>query len=109
MLGLAAQVIHLRDLHVYCDLRLPGDERLERLFLNANWAHLLDPRHHEPSRFKGFTSMPATQLKGPDQQQSVVDGIVDTILGAIPDMRRSDFAAFEWTINELTDNVLTHF
>jgi hypothetical protein len=67
-----------------------------------------DPRHYEPSRFKGFTSMPATQLKGPDQQHMVVDGIVDTILGAIPGMKRADFAAFEWAINELTDNVLTH-
>jgi hypothetical protein len=108
MLGLAAQVVRLRESHIYCDLRLPDDERLKRLFLNANWAHLLDPRHYEPSRFKRITSMPATQLKGPDQQHMVVDGIVDTILGAIPGMKRADFAAFEWAINELTDNVLTH-
>jgi STAS-like domain of unknown function (DUF4325)/Histidine kinase-, DNA gyrase B-, and HSP90-like ATPase len=108
MLGLSAQVIELREANIYCDLKLPDEERLKRLFLNANWAYFLDPRHYEPSRFKGFTSMPATQLKGPDQQQTVVDGIVDTILGAIPGMKRADFAAFEWAINELTDNVLTH-
>ena len=45
---------------------------------------------------------------GPDQQQIAVNRIVDAILGAIPGMDRADFAAFEWSINELTDNVLTH-
>jgi hypothetical protein len=34
--------------------------------------------------------------------------IVNAILGAVPDLHRQDFAAFEWSINEITDNVLTH-
>src|SRR3546814_3921186 len=29
-------------------------------------------------------------------------------LGAIPDLARSDFAALEWSINEITDNVIVH-
>jgi anti-sigma regulatory factor (Ser/Thr protein kinase) len=51
---------------------------------------------------------PATQFKGPEDQQTAVNRIADAILGAIPDMDRADFAAFEWAISELTDNVLTH-
>jgi len=30
------------------------------------------------------------------------------MLGALPDLERSDFAAFEWAVNEITDNVLVH-
>lgn len=108
MLALATQVTQLRESGVYCNLRLPSNDRLHSLFLNANWAYLLDPRHNDPSRFKGFTRIPATQFMGPDQQQTAVNRIVDAILGAIPEMDRADFAAFEWSINELTDNVLTH-
>ncbi|MFQ5953891.1 MAG: STAS-like domain-containing protein [Kiloniellales bacterium] len=108
MLAVCAQVTQLRESGVYCSLQLPSDNRLRSLFLNANWAHLLDPRGHDPSRFKGYTRIPATQFKGPDQQQTAVNRIVGAILGAIPGMDRADFAAFEWAINELTDNVLTH-
>jgi hypothetical protein len=107
-LAICAQVIQLRQNGVYCSLRLPADERLRRLFLNANWAHLLDPRGYDPSRFQGYSRLPATQFKGPEDQQTAVNRIADAILGAIPDMERADFAAFEWAISELTDNVLTH-
>ena len=108
ILAVCAQVIQLRQNGIYCGVRLPSDERLRRLFLNANWAHLLDPRGYDPSRFQGYSRLPATQFKGPEDQQTAVNRIADAILGAIPDMDRADFAAFEWAISELTDNVLTH-
>ena len=108
MLAIAAQVTQLRESGVYCYLTLPSGRDLARLFVNANWAYLLDPRSYDPSRFKGFTRVPATQFKGPDQQQEAVNRIVNSILGALSDIDRADFAAFEWSVNELTDNVLTH-
>lgn len=52
--------------------------------------------------------MPATQYSNPEEQHEAVNRIVNAILGAVPDMERSSFAAFEWSINEITDNVLTH-
>lgn len=108
MLALSAQVTQLRESGIYCSLLPPSSDRLRSLFLNANWAHFLDPRHYDPSQFRGFTRVPATQFRSPDQQQIAVNRIVDAILGAIPGIDRADFAAFEWSINELTDNVLTH-
>jgi hypothetical protein len=33
---------------------------------------------------------------------------VNVILGALPDLKRSNLAAFEWSVNEITDNVLMH-
>ena len=108
ILAVAAQVMRLRDEDVYCGLRLPAHEKLARLFINANWAYLLDPRGYDPSTFKGHTRLPATQFKCVGQQQAAVNKAIGAILGAIPDLDRADFAAFEWSINELTDNVLTH-
>ena len=56
--------------------------------------------------FRGHTQVSATQYQSPDDQQAAVNQIVNVMLGAVPDLERSDFAAFEWAVNELTDNVL---
>lgn len=108
MLALCAQVMKLRDAHIDIALSLPTDAKLSRLFVNANWAHFLDPKNHLPSTFRGYTQVPATRFRTPDEQGQAVNRIVNAILGAIPDIERNDFAALEWSINEITDNVLVH-
>jgi len=108
MLGLCAQVMKLREGGVDIGFSWPRDERLWRLFKNANWAHLLDPSAHDPSTFKGHTQVPATQYRTADDQRRATNRIVNAILGAIQNIERSDFAALEWALNEITDNVLVH-
>jgi anti-sigma regulatory factor (Ser/Thr protein kinase) len=81
---------------------------LHNLFKNTNWGYLLDPRQFDQSDFRGHTRIPATQYQSPEEQQAAVNKIVNVMLGALPDLDRSDFAAFEWAINEITDNVLVH-
>ena len=87
----------------------PADQKLKNLFRNTNWGHFLDPNCFERSGFKGHTRVPATQYQTADEQFEAVNRIVNVMLE--PDLRtpeRSDFAAFEWAVNELTDNVLVH-
>jgi len=108
VLALCAQVLRCRESGIDFTFIPPENQKLGRLFQNANWSHLLDPRQFDPSSFRGYTSIPATQYKTPEDQHAVVNKIVNVILGAIPEMQRIDFAAFEWAINELTDNVLMH-
>lgn len=108
MLALCAQVMKLRGAHIDIDLVLPADPKLARLFSNANWAHFLEPQAHSPSTFRGHTQVPATQFTSSRDQGNAVNRIVNAILGAIPDIERRDFAALEWSINEVTDNVLVH-
>lgn len=108
MLAICAQVSKLRNAHIDVSLLLPKNENLRRLFINANWAHSLAPKEFEPSTFRGYTQVPATPYKTPDEQTKAVNRIVNAILGAIPEIERTDFAALEWAINELTDNVLVH-
>jgi len=108
MLGLCAQVLRLQAAGIQFDLHLPKEDKLARLFLNANWAHLIAPTKFKPSSFKGAKQIPATQFRSPKEQNQAVNRIANIILGAIPNIQRSDFAALEWSINEITDNVLVH-
>lgn len=108
MLALCSQVLRLRELRVDFELIAPDNPDLARLFKNANWAHFIEPRSYPESSFRGHTQVAATQFKNPDEQNRAVNRIVNAILGAIPDLERSDFAALEWSINEVTDNVIVH-
>lgn len=108
MLGICAQILKYIDEGVSFNLILPQDKKLANLFKNANWAHIIDSKNYLPSTFRGHTRIPATRYRDPDEQQQAVNKIANTILGAIPDLKREDFAAFEWSVNEITDNVLVH-
>jgi hypothetical protein len=108
MLAICAQVMAYRQSGIDFDFIPPTNIKLLNLFRNTGWGYLLDPHKFDPSNFRGHTRIPATQYRTSDEQQSAVNKIVNVILGAIPDMQRSDFAAFEWSVNEITDNVLVH-
>ena len=108
MLGVCAQALAYRDAHIDFTLIPPRNANLARLFRNSNWGNLIDPRGHEPSSFSGHTHVPATNYRSPRDQYNAVKRITDVILGAVQGLERTDFAAFEWAINEVMDNVLTH-
>ncbi len=108
MLALCAQVMNLRNSKIDIEVIEPQDVKLARLFKNANWLHFLSPRRSEPSAFIGYTQVPATNFTNADEQQKAVNRIVNAILGAIPDIERKELAALEWSVNEITDNVLNH-
>ncbi len=108
MLSVCAQVMAYRKAGVSFDLVPPAKPTLFNLFKNTGWGHFLDPRRFDASTFRGHSQIPATQYTNPAEQQAAVNRIVNVMLGAIPDFQRADFAAFEWSVNELTDNVLVH-
>lgn len=108
MLALCAQIMRLRAARVDTELILPADDKLARLFRNANWAHFIEPRNYPPSEFRGHTQVPATHFNNADEQQRAVNKIINAILGAIPDLDRRELSALEWSVNEVTDNVLNH-
>lgn len=86
---------------------LPRDLACRRRFLEANWAHLLDPTSHDaatgPSR-EGTITGRFTDFR---EQQRAVDASVEMALGQLP-LRRDFLAGLEWVASEGTDNVLTH-
>lgn len=108
MLPICSQVLKWRENGVDFRLIPPKAPKLYNLFRNTNWGHFLDPENFELSIFRGHTRVPATQYITSDEQHLAVNRIVNVILGALPNLERTDLAAFEWSINELTDNVLVH-
>lgn len=109
MLSICAQIMAYRKSDVYFTLIPPENTKLLNLFKNTGWAYFIDPRRFEPPIYRSYSSrVPVTQYQSSKEQQDAVNKIVNVILGAIPQMQRSDFAAFEWSINEITDNVLVH-
>ena len=108
ILALASQCqLYLKN-GVDTDLILPKDEKLKRLFLNANWAYLIDPINQPPSNFKGHTQIPATKYSNAREQFGIVQNVLGRMLSLLSDFDRSHLAGIEWCINEITDNVLSH-
>lgn len=108
MLAVCSQVAQLRQEGVTTQLILPVSEKLRRLFLNANWAHIIDPLNNAKSSFKGLKQVPTTQFTTFDEQYYAVNTIMDNILSSLDGFSRGDIAAIEWSLNEVTDNVINH-
>lgn len=108
MLALCARVGSLRSEGIECKLVLPKDDSLSKLFVNANWANLIDPSNHRPSRFKGTSQVPAIHFISAEDQSTAVNQIINTLLSSLSDFSRGDLAAIEWSVNEITDNVINH-
>jgi hypothetical protein len=108
MLGLAAHAQHYWAQGVDVALTLLKEDKLSRLFRNANWAHLIDVRGHEPSRFTGTSQVPAIRYQNAAEQFAAVNRILNILFGALSDFSRNDLKALEWSLNEVTDNVLNH-
>lgn len=87
-------------------LLLPDDAGLRQLFLNANWAHFIDPSH--PRSTKDHPQhVAARRYSTHAEQQAAVSDVLDVVIRTV-ELRRDVIAALEWTINEITDNVLNH-
>src|SRR5207247_8283218 len=67
-----------------------------------------EPVRQKQSSFRGHTHVPLTQFISASEQNCAVNTIVDAVLSSITDFTRTDFASIEWSLNEITDNVLTH-
>jgi hypothetical protein len=108
MAAIASQAINLRQKEVSVGLILPKDEKLERLFVNADWAHLMCPDLHGPSKFRGTSQVPAIQFTSAVEQSGAVNTVMDKLLESLTGFSRENLAAIEWSLNEISDNVIVH-
>lgn len=90
------------------DLILPADLKAKGLFLNTNWAHLIKPEAYENREGRKKHHFSATQFRSHEEQFSVVDSAMGMMLESLPGVDRSRLTALEWSLNEITDNVLNH-
>lgn len=89
-------------------LTLPDDRTLRNLFLNTNWASLMDVRDFEPSRHRGYTHAPAFKFTNGTEQHEAVSKFLDILMAAVKDFSRDELRYIEWALNEITDNVINH-
>lgn len=87
-------------------LLLPDDAGVRKLFLNSNWAHFIDPEHPLSSK-EHPQHVAARRYESHPEQQTAVSDVLDAVLRTM-DLRRDVISALEWTVNEITDNVLNH-
>ncbi len=92
-------------LEVY--IKLPVKNDIRRLFRSVNWAHFLSPEQFEKSESTYDKHLVTRRFENAEEQKSVVDDFMDVVLRnmAIP---KDIISALEWSINEITDNVLNH-
>ncbi len=109
MLPLCAQALALRSNKIDVRLVLPISDRLARLFQNTGWAHFLCPRNFDqPPRDNFSRQFPAAIYTSHQQQDKLLNELLEKLLAVVPNFNRSAFAAVEWALCEVTDNVTNH-
>jgi anti-sigma regulatory factor (Ser/Thr protein kinase) len=88
-------------------LNKPENAAGKSIFHNANWAHLIDDVENAPTTYEGDGHLPASVYKTSAEQTIAVDRLVAMVMRAVP-LQRKQIAALEWSVSEVTDNVLNH-
>ena len=107
MLPILSSADTLRRDTIDISISLPEDTKLERLFLNTNWAHLLEPERFQQSDTVHDRHMASQRFTDFEQQQALVNMFMDIVMRNMI-LDRRIIAGLEWSINEITDNVLNH-
>lgn len=88
-------------------VKLPQNDSTRKLFRSVNWAHYLSPEQFEKSESTHDRHLVARMFCDSIQQKSVVDDFMDVVLRSMS-VPRDIISGLEWSINEITDNVLNH-
>lgn len=109
MLPVCVKAMALREQGVQVRLIEPNDQSMRRLFSNTGWSNLIEPERFERVRLgRNLRQFPATNYRTHEEQNQVLNRILELILSVTPNLDRRAFAAVEWALNEITDNVLNH-
>lgn len=112
MLPVLAGLERLRRDRVVVAAVLPEDDMCRRLFHNTNWAHYLNPARYEkvhanPVDTGDGRHVPAHRFTDQATQEVLVNASLDVLMRNLV-LDRSSLKALEWSLNEITDNVLNH-
>jgi hypothetical protein len=87
---------------------MPDNVKSAAIMSNANWAHLIIPEKFESKSENNIKHISATQFFSADEHHRAVDKTINLMLQLVEGLDRSKFKALEWSLNEITDNVLNH-
>ena len=107
MLPIIAQAQKLRMEGKQIQAILPNDHNARKLFRSVNWAHHLAPEVFGKSESVHDKHLVTKFFTNASEQKNAVDDFMDVVLGSM-EMPRDIVSGLEWSINEITDNVLNH-
>lgn len=90
------------------EIRLPTERTTANLLRNTNWAHLMAPEVFEKRDLHHQRHLSAVQYLDAEQHYAAVDRSLSVIMASVEGLDRSRLKALEWSLNEITDNVLNH-
>jgi len=108
ILPLISHTIKYRDEGVRFAVIPPTYDPLTRTFQSSNWLHHFDPRRFDATTDARFGRLSAQRFRDSKEQHVLLNQIIDCILRTTTFLRREHLRALEWSINEITDNVLQH-
>jgi hypothetical protein len=107
MVPIISAIESIRTRNIEIQLSLPKNHNVRRLFRSVNWAHLITPNEIAPSESVHDRHLVTRSFVTAEDQKRVVDDFMDVVLRSIR-TPRPIFSGLEWTVNEITDNVLNH-
>jgi anti-sigma regulatory factor (Ser/Thr protein kinase) len=107
MLPVISTLNSLRRDSIRVYIKLPNHDDTRKLFRSVNWAHYLSPDQFEKSESVHDRHLVTRKFETPEQQKNVVNDFMDVVLRSMP-IPKDVISGLEWSINEITDNVLNH-
>ena len=86
---------------------LPKKYDVRKLFRRVNWAYFLNPEKFEPTESHHDRHLIIHSFDNGNDQKRIVDDFMDVVLRTM-EISRDVISGIEWSINEITDNVLNH-
>jgi anti-sigma regulatory factor (Ser/Thr protein kinase) len=107
MIPLLATIDYYKRQGMKFKIDLPNDIQVRNLFFNTNWAHLLLPDKISEQKTMHYKHLAARRFRTFQEQQDLVNEFMDIVIGNL-ELNKDIITALEWSINEITDNVLNH-
>ena len=107
MLPVVAIARKYRSSKVEFDIVFPNERRAHNFLKTSGWLHLIAPEKYDLRTFKVSGHLAAMQFRSPEEHTKAVNNGIDLILSN-NQIARSELKALEWSLNEITDNVLNH-
>lgn len=107
VLPIIAQIHRLRQNGKKIYVKLPNNNNTRKLFRAVNWAHHLSPEQFQKSESTHDRHLVTRFFTNATEQKNLVYDFMDVILRNM-ELPRDIISGLEWSINEITDNVLNH-
>lgn len=107
MIQIVAAVDRLRGDGMHFDLIAPDDRHLASVFDASGWPHIVNPTIYDPSAYRGDSQMPVRRFRNEAEQSDVVNEAIEVTMRQMG-LERRYLSGLEWSLNEISDNVLNH-